>query len=75
MVDMIFELYVESGYDTTPLGVLTALLALPVTIDLIAIATPQLIEFIYPQLGLQSLPLVPCLLLAISSLRFGYGPG
>jgi len=48
---MIFELYVESGYDTTPLGVLTALLALPVTIDLIAIATPQLIEFIYAPVG------------------------
>jgi PAS domain S-box-containing protein len=48
---MIFELYVESGYDTTPLGVLTALLALPVTIDLIAIAMPQLIEFIYAPVG------------------------
>lgn len=48
---MIFELYIESGYDTTPLGVLTALLALPVTIDLVAIATPRLIEFIYAPVG------------------------
>lgn len=48
---MIFELYVESGYDTKPLGALTALLALPVTIDLVAIATPQLIEFIYAPVG------------------------
>ena len=48
---MVFELYVESGHDTKPLGVLTALLALPVTIDLVAIATPQLIEFIYAPIG------------------------
>ncbi|MBB6647402.1 ATP-binding protein [Halobellus ruber] len=48
---MIFELYVESGHDTKPLGALTALLALPVTIDLVAIATPQLIEFIYAPIG------------------------
>ena len=48
---MIFELYVESGHDTKPLGVLTGLLALPVTIDLVAIATPQLIEFIYAPVG------------------------
>ncbi|GGK83836.1 hypothetical protein GCM10009067_39920 [Haloarcula sebkhae] len=44
-------MYVESGYDTTPLGVLTALLALPVTIDLVALATPELIEFIYAPVG------------------------
>ena len=48
---MIFELYVESGYDTRPLGVLTALLALPVTLDIVAIATPQLINFIYAPIG------------------------
>jgi len=48
---MIFELYVESGHDTRPLGALTGLLALPVTIDLVAIATPQLIEFIYAPIG------------------------
>ena len=48
---MIFELYIESGYDTKPLAALTALLALPVTIDLVAIGTPQLIEFIYAPIG------------------------
>lgn len=48
---MIFELYVESGYDTRSLGVLTALLALPVTIDIVAIATPWLIDFIYAPVG------------------------
>lgn len=48
---MILELYVESGYDTKPLGILTGLLALPVTLDLVAIATPQLINFIYAPIG------------------------
>jgi len=48
---MIFELYIESGYDTKPLAGLTSLLALPVTLDLIAIATPQLINFIYAPIG------------------------
>jgi PAS domain S-box-containing protein len=48
---MIFELYVESGYDTKPLSVLTALLALPVALDLFAIATPYLIDFIYAPFG------------------------
>jgi PAS domain S-box len=48
---MIFELYVESGYDTRPLGFLTGLLALPVTLDIVAIATPDLINFIYAPIG------------------------
>jgi len=48
---MIFELYVESDYDTRPLGILTSLLALPVTLDIIAIATPELINFIYAPIG------------------------
>lgn len=48
---MIFELYIESGHDTRPLGALTGLLALPVAIDLFAIATPGLIEFIYAPIG------------------------
>ena len=48
---MIFELYVESEYDTKPLTVLTGLLALPVTLDIIAISTPQLINFIYAPIG------------------------
>ena len=48
---MIFELYIDSGYDTRPLVALTGLLGLPVTLDLIAIATPQLINFIYAPIG------------------------
>ena len=48
---MIFELYVESEYDTGPLGVLTGLLALPVSLDLIAIATPRLLNLIYAPIG------------------------
>lgn len=48
---MIFELYIESGYDTKPLAALTAMLALPVTIDIVAIATRSLINFIYAPTG------------------------
>ena len=48
---MVFELYVESGYDTEPLAGLTALLALPVTLDIVAIATPELVNFIYAPIG------------------------
>ena len=48
---MIFELYVESGYDSKPLGFLTGLLALPVTLDIVAISTPDLINFIYAPIG------------------------
>lgn len=48
---MIFELYIESGYDTKPLAVLTVMLGIPVTIDIAAIATRSLIEFIYAPIG------------------------
>ena len=48
---MIFELYAESEYDTGPIAVLTGLLALPVTLDIVAIATPDLINFIYAPIG------------------------
>ena len=48
---MIFELYANSEYDTRPLAVATGLLALPVTLDIVAIAIPELINFIYAPLG------------------------
>ncbi len=48
---MLFELYVESEYDTRPLVASTCLLALPVVLDLVAIVTPALINFIYAPLG------------------------
>ncbi len=48
---MVFELYVQSGYDARPLGVLTAMLGLPVVVDVVAIATPQLIDVIYAPIG------------------------
>ncbi|EMA39509.1 signal-transducing histidine kinase [Halobiforma nitratireducens JCM 10879] len=48
---MIFELYVRSEYDTRPLGILTVLLGLPVVFDIVAIATPRLINFIYAPIG------------------------
>jgi PAS domain S-box-containing protein len=54
---MIFELYVESGYDAKPLSALTALLGLPVALDLFAIATPYLIDFIYAPLGVAAFAL------------------
>lgn len=48
---MILELYVESEYDTRPLAVFTGILALPVVLDIVAIATPRLINFIYAPVG------------------------
>ncbi len=48
---MIFELYVDSEYSTRPLAGFTALLAVPVTLDIVAIAVPGLINFIYAPLG------------------------
>ena len=48
---MLFERYMQSGYDTRPLGVLTVLIGLPVVLDLVALMTPQVIETIYAPIG------------------------
>ena len=48
---MIFELYLESGYDTKPLAVLTGLLGLPVALDIAALTTTQVINVIYAPIG------------------------
>ena len=48
---MIFELYVRSGYDTRPLSVLTAMLGLPIVVDVVATLTPLLIDVIYAPIG------------------------
>lgn len=48
---MLFEFYAQSAYNTRPLTVLTALLALPIGLDLVALATPQVIDIIYAPLG------------------------
>lgn len=48
---MLFELYLDSGYDTRPLAVLTALLGLPVVLDIAALLLPQFIAIIYAPLG------------------------
>jgi len=48
---MILELYLESEYDTRPLVIFTGLLGLPVVLDLIALVTPALLEFIYAPIG------------------------
>ena len=48
---MLFELYLNSGFDTRPLAVLTALLGLPVLLDIAALLLPQFIDVIYAPLG------------------------
>ena len=48
---MIFEHYLRSGYDTRPLAVLSVLLGIPVVLDMVALATPRLINVIYAPLG------------------------
>ena len=48
---MIFELYVDSEYKTRAVGISTGLLALPVGLDIVAVAIPQLINFIYAPIG------------------------
>jgi len=48
---MLFELYLASGYDTKPLGVLTVLLAVPVVVDIISVTTPLLLNLIYAPIG------------------------
>lgn len=49
-VFMLFELYFNSGYNTRPLAVLTILISLPVSLDILALLTP-LIEIIYAPIG------------------------
>lgn len=48
---MIFQLFVESGYDTRPLSFLTVLIGIPVVVDVIAQLTPRIINVIYAPLG------------------------
>ena len=48
---MLFELYLNSEYDTRPLTVLIGLLAIPVVVDVAALATPRLINVIYAPIG------------------------
>jgi signal transduction histidine kinase len=48
---MLFELFVASGYDTRPLGVLTVLLGVPVAVDIVSVTTPLLLDLIYAPVG------------------------
>jgi PAS domain S-box-containing protein len=48
---MIFQLFVESGYNTRPLSFLTLLIAIPVVVDVVAQLTPRIINVIYAPLG------------------------
>ena len=55
---MIFEVYVGAEYDTRQLGVFTGFLALPVVLDIAAIMTPELINFIYAPVGVAAFAVV-----------------
>ncbi|MWV65849.1 PAS domain S-box protein [Halorubrum sp. JWXQ-INN 858] len=48
---VLLEQYALSGYDTGPLSALTALLGLPVLLDVGALTTPWLINVLYAPLG------------------------
>jgi len=48
---MVFERYMESGYDARPLAALTGLLGLPVALDIVALTTPRVISVIYAPIG------------------------
>jgi PAS domain S-box-containing protein len=48
---ILFQLFFESGYDTRPLGVLTALIGFPVVLDIVAQFTPLLLNIIYAPIG------------------------
>jgi len=48
---MLFELYIDSGYDTRPLGVLTVLIGLPIIFDILALLTPRIVGVIYAPVG------------------------
>lgn len=48
---MLFHFYTRSGYNTRSLAVLTALLGLPVGLDIVAILIPELIDIIYAPFG------------------------
>jgi signal transduction histidine kinase len=48
---MLFELFLEANQDTRPLGVLSSLTVLPVTLDIVGFSTPNLISIIYAPLG------------------------
>jgi PAS domain S-box-containing protein len=48
---VLFESFVRSDYDTRPLGVLASLTAVPVVLDIVAFATPELVDVIYAPLG------------------------
>ena len=48
---ILFEFFAQSGYNTWPLTGLTALLALPVGLDFIALTTQRLIDIIYAPFG------------------------
>jgi signal transduction histidine kinase len=54
---MVFELYLDSEYDTRQMTGLTALLGLPLLLDLSAYLTPWIVDVIYAPLGVAAFAL------------------
>jgi len=48
---MLFELFTQVSYDTTPLAVLAAITGLPLVLDLAGLASPLLIDITYEPIG------------------------
>jgi signal transduction histidine kinase len=48
---MLYEMFLESGYETRPLGAVVALTALPVTLDIVGFTSTALIDMNYEPLG------------------------
>jgi len=53
----LFETFAESEYDATPLAGLVALAGLPVVLDIVGYATPQLLDMIHAPLGVAAFTL------------------
>ncbi|ELZ29607.1 putative signal-transducing histidine kinase [Halosimplex carlsbadense 2-9-1] len=48
---MLYELFLEAGHDTRPLGAVVAVTGLPVVLDIVGFATPVLLDINYEPLG------------------------
>ncbi|MFB6173811.1 MAG: histidine kinase N-terminal 7TM domain-containing protein [Halobacteriales archaeon] len=48
---MLYELFLEADYDTRPLGLLAAVTAVPVVLDVVGFASPLLLDLNYEPLG------------------------
>jgi len=48
---MLYEMFLETNYDTQPLGVLVGVTALPVVLDIVGFTSPLLLDINYEPLG------------------------